>query len=1225
MATKSRKEEGPGWFPDQVMDFSGRKCLNGTGPVPARIVFVDRMPTEREVWSKRPYTSRQAQFFLSKLKEVGFDNRIARFTYAMKHCSRKVNAVEQHWSERMFREELAAVGPEVVVCFGAEPLKAVVGNKYNWEDVHGAFFTPDSIPDCKFQVFATFNLEQVLYGPKWDRHFLRDLDCIRRRMDGTEIPVPKCDCKVVHTPQELDSFNKWLTNKPGRTLVSLDCEWHGKNWMDPNRYFRTVQMGYAKGKVVTLEVAKEGGERCFPCEGALFDSLKGILENPKVDIVGHNVIADGEWLLSYGIDIRPRVVYDTMLAEHIIDQNGPFGLETLAMKYTPYGRYSLDVEVWVRRHKSEKLAESTANGYGYVPWDMLRAYGGADVDVLYYIMEKQIPVLKERGCFKPRGVHGEYPSLFETVMGTQRVTYDLELNGLPVDLAQLDMLTEKYQAAKSKELSKVMAMARAAGFDDFNPRSSDDLRKMLFGKLGLTPVKTTDGDDWGDNVGEMGMDDESEVYASTDKTTLQILEGKHPFVDALLDFRRVDQACKTWLTKEKDGKPAGLYANLWPDNVLRPHFSMLTSTGRMRVSAPNCFPGEVEVLTELGWIRWDRLYERPDRYAIRLAQWDAGSLEITFAVPNCYVMHENAECIHIHSRQQIDIVCTPDHRFTVYDRKNLALSKKLVASDLAHYADFVIPQAGKLVKGGERLTEAQVTVICALQADGYLVPEGGIDWRFTKQRKWYRLMDALKASGVAFRPYLMETAERDRRGVYVGKHDVPEWLKGRKKFGPWLFEYDSDTLSLFEKELWLWDGCASRKSMFASSIPENAGFVQALCLFNGRRGKIRRYVSNTGSTSWQVDAANHGYTQLANLSAEDSGRHTVYCVNMPKDTVIVRYNGKVAFTNQSQNFPKQAEAYLTKIFGAGNEPPMIRTIVRPRHDGWCQIEGDFCAAELNILGNLSQDPNMLRALNTPGLDLHDKTAVDSFGLHMFDENGHEVVEDDLIRLAAEMGEESDDYQHFMKALTYVDQQGKRMTRAEMKGSIRVIAKTLNFGIAYGRGAHAIALAIKATTGSKEPLDSLVPVVAASIDGWKTKAYPTAWQWLVRHQQMVYDPGYVENPWGRRKYVYLRKGEHNASLEREAGNFPIQSTCSDSLQIAMGKLKQMQSEVDFPFILQNQIHDALMIEVPKDCIDKGKKVLHDAMSGIDIPIPGTDKSFRLAIDSDVYERWGVKMK
>ena len=924
MATKSKKEEGPGWFPDQVMDFSGRKCLNGTGPVPARIVFVDRMPTEREVWSKRPYTSRQAQFFLSKLKEVGFDNRIARFTYAMKHCPRKVNAVEQHWSERMFREELAAVGPEVVVCFGAEPLKAVVGNKYNWEDVHGAFFTPDSIPDCKFQVFATFNLEQVLYGPKWDRHFLRDLDCIRRRMDGTEIPVPKCDCKVVHTPQELDSFNRWLTNKPGRTLVSLDCEWHGKNWMDPNRYFRTVQMGYAKGKVVTLEVAKEGGERCFPCEGALFSSLKGILENPKVDIVGHNVISDGEWLLSYGIDIRPRVVYDTMLAEHIIDQNGPFGLETLAMKYTPYGRYSLDVEVWVRRHKSEKLAESTANGYGYVPWDMLRAYGGADVDALYYIMDKQIPVLKERGCFKPRGVHGEYPSLFETVMRTQRVTYDLELNGLPVDLAQLDMLTEKYQAAKSKELSKVMAMARAAGFDDFNPRSSDDLRKMLFGKLGLTPVKTTDGDDWGDAVGEFGMDDETDVSASTDKATLEILSGRHPFVDALLDFRRVDQACKTWLTKEKNGEPAGLYKDIWPDGTLKSRFSTLTETGRYRTSAPNC-----------------------------------------------------------------------------------------------------------------------------------------------------------------------------------------------------------------------------------------------------------------------------------------------------------------------QNFSKKAESYLSRIFGKGNEPPSIRTIVDPnkRRDyigkgvKVVQLEGDFCQAELFCMANITGDQNMIRTLTTPGLDLHDQTTIGSFGFHMFAEDGHEVFEDDLVRLAADLkdagGAESDEFQHFLKSITYVDAHNNRMTRAEFKSGPRVSGKAISFGVPYGRGAVALAMQRKAETGDPRPIDEIAAECAKMLTSWKTELFPTCWNELTRWKDLLYTQGYVENPWGRRKYGYVRKNERDPSLERQFGNFPIQSTVADTVQIAMDQMRTYILERDLPFVLQNQIHDAVMIECPIDYVDECKKMFRETMAGIRIPLPGR-RWFTLDVDIDVYERWGVKM-
>lgn len=183
----------------------------------------------------------------------------------------------------------------------------------------------------------------------------------------------------------------------------------------------------------------------------------------------------------------------------------------------------------------------------------------------------------------------------------------------------------------------------------------------------------------------------------------------------------------------------------------------------------------------------------------------------------------------------------------------------------------------------------------------------------------------------------------------------------------------------------------------------------------------------------------------------------------------------------------------------------------------------------------------------------------------------------------------------------------------------------NFGIAYGRGARAIALAVKAQTGTKDPLEAIIPGVAESIEGWKTKAYPVAWKWLVAHQQMAYNPGYVENPWGRRRYFHIRPGERNASMEREAGNFCIQSCCADTVQIAMVKLKELQASADFPFRLQNQIHDALMIETPRDCVDKAKQVLHAAMSEIDIPIPGTDKTFRLGTDIDVYERWGVKLK
>ena len=76
---------------------------------------------------------------------------------------------------------------------------------------------------------------------------------------------------------------------------------------------------------------------------------------------------------------------------------------------------------------------------------------------------------------------------------------------------------------------------------------------------------------------------------------------------------------------------------------------------------------------------------------------------------------------------------------------------------------------------------------------------------------------------------------------------------------------------------------------------------------------------------------------------------------------------------------------------------------------------------------------------------------------------------------------------------------------------------------------------------------------------------------------------------------------------------------------MDKMLRFMDNSPFPFRLQNQIHDAVMIETPIEHIQDAKNMFQSTLAGIDIPIPGTDRSFRLGIDIDVYERWGVKMK
>ena len=178
---------------------------------------------------------------------------------------------------------------------------------------------------------------------------VRELKLVKRLADGEDLKMTYAAHRpffdVLTTPEQVRAFREaLLESKDWDGLVGLDCEWNGQNWLDPNRYIRTVQLGVAKGYTVIVKLHEAGGVPVAPDLRPLWAELKALLEHPRVGIVGHNVISDGEWLLQEGIDIRERVVYDTMLGEYLLCEDGPFGLEEAAMKYAPYGRYCSELE-----------------------------------------------------------------------------------------------------------------------------------------------------------------------------------------------------------------------------------------------------------------------------------------------------------------------------------------------------------------------------------------------------------------------------------------------------------------------------------------------------------------------------------------------------------------------------------------------------------------------------------------------------------------------------------------------------------------------------------------------------------------------------------------------------------------------------------------------------------------------------------------------------------------
>lgn len=86
---------------------------------------------------------------------------------------------------------------------------------------------------------------------------------------------------------------------------------------------------------------------------------------------------------------------------------------------------------------------------------------------------------------------------------------------------------------------------------------------------------------------------------------------------------------------------------------------------------------------------------------------------------------------------------------------------------------------------------------------------------------------------------------------------------------------------------------------------------------------------------------------------------------------------------------------------------------------------------------------------------------------------------------------------------------------------------------------------------------------------------------------------------------------------------IQATVADTCLIALNMLQTYRDTHNLHYRIVNQVHDAIILEVPEKEVDAAKEACHATMGNIYIPVP--QAPLRLAIDIDVMTRWGEKAK
>ncbi len=223
------------------------------------------------------------------------------------------------------------------------------------------------------------------------------------------------------------------------------------------------------------------------------------------------------------------------------------------------------------------------------------------------------------------------------------------------------------------------------------------------------------------------------------------------------------------------------------------------------------------------------------------------------------------------------------------------------------------------------------------------------------------------------------------------------------------------------------------------------------------------------------------------------------------------------------------------------------------------LSADYSQIELRILAHLSQDPGLLAAFSK-GEDVHQRTAAQIFGM----------------------------------ALEDVGFEQRRM------------AKAINFGLMYGMSAFGLA----------NNLDISRTAAQTYMDSYFVQ-YPAVLQFMETTKQFARDHGYVHTMFGRRLYladINNRNMGKRQGAERAAINAPMQGTSADLIKVAMVSVDAALREQGLKSKLIMQVHDELVLEVPRDELDIIKKLVPECMAGVaELAVP-------LAADVGVGENW-----
>jgi DNA polymerase-1 len=176
--------------------------------------------------------------------------------------------------------------------------------------------------------------------------------------------------------------------------------------------------------------------------------------------------------------------------------------------------------------------------------------------------------------------------------------------------------------------------------------------------------------------------------------------------------------------------------------------------------------------------------------------------------------------------------------------------------------------------------------------------------------------------------------------------------------------------------------------------------------------------------------------------------------------------------------------------------------------------------------------------------------------------------------------------------------------ADVTHDERSMAKMVNFGLAYGMSDFG--LSSRAGISRAE--------AKAFIDNYFA-TYSGISYYMLHIKEVARQQGWVSTLLGRRRFIpELRIPALRSAGERMAINMPIQGTAADIIKIAMIRLPERLRAAGLKARVLLQVHDELVLEVPRGEVDAVVPILRETMeSALKLDVP-------LTVDIKVGDDW-----